>query len=182
MIVSEKLIKRIKEGNRKAQLELYRLSFNLLMSVVIRYKNNEEDQMSLVNNTFVKIINKIDTFKPDSSYHSWIKRIVTNEVIDDFRKHKKYQALFDFEKDIALHDPLSIGDIEYDIEVEALEEMLYRLPKATRLVFNLYAIDGFSNKEIGEQLGIKYETAKWHIKEARKRLKAMLQKEQESRE
>ena len=66
------------------------------------------------------------------------------------------------------------NEIDSQIEAEELNDMLLSLPKATRVVFNLFAIDGFSHKEITEKLNIKLETSKWHMKEARKRLKALL--------
>jgi RNA polymerase sigma factor (sigma-70 family) len=64
-------------------------------------------------------------------------------------------------------------------EAEELNNMLLELPKATRIVFNLFALDGYSHKEISEELGIRLETTKWHMKEARKRLKALLIKREE---
>lgn len=145
------------------------------MSVAVRYKKNEEDQMTLVNNAFMKIVTKIETFKMGSSYFSWAKRIVQNEVIDDFRREKKYKELFNFDSEKENQTPEWVdNEIDAKVEAEEIERLLHQLPPATKLVFNLYAIDGYSMKEIEEELNVKYETVKWHIKEARKKLRAIL--------
>jgi RNA polymerase sigma-70 factor (ECF subfamily) len=158
---------------------LYEQSFNVLMSAAVRYKNNDEDRMTIVNNSFLKVIQKIDQFKVGTAYFSWVKRIVQNEIIDDFRRNKKYETLFDFEKDESLTEEEVHAEVDFETEENALLEMLNVLPPATKMVFNLYAIDGYTSKEICEKLNISYETVKWHIKEARKKLKLLLIAQQE---
>lgn len=176
--IDESLIASIVKNDRKVILALYHETFSVLMSVAVRYKNNEEDQMTIVNNSFMKIITKIKTFKVGSSFFSWAKRIAQNEVIDDFRKGKRYKELFNFEseKEQVVQETID-NEIDAKIEAEELERILNHLPPATKLVFNMYAIDGYSTKEIQQELEIKYETVKWHIKEARKKLRAILQPE-----
>jgi DNA-directed RNA polymerase specialized sigma24 family protein len=156
--VSEALIKRIVKQDRKAQLELYRICFSTLMSVAFRYKKNEEDAAALANEAFLKILTNIAKYNSISPFEAWIRRIAINTAIDDYRKNKKREEMF---------------------EAEELNNMLLELPKATRIVFNLFALDGYSHKEISEELGIRLETTKWHMKEARKRLKALLIKREE---
>lgn len=178
MEIDESLIASIVKNDRKVVLALYHETFSVLMSVAVRYKNNEEDQMTIVNNSFMKIITKIETYKVGSSFFSWAKRIAQNEVIDDFRKEKRYKELFNFESEEEQVGQETIdNEIDAKIEAEELERMLHHLPPATKLVFNMYAIDGYSTKEIQQELEIKYETVKWHIKEARKKLRAILQPE-----
>jgi RNA polymerase sigma-70 factor (ECF subfamily) len=173
--INEHLIGHVVQNDRKIILELYHETFSVLMSVAVRYKTNEEDQMTIVNNSFMKIITKIESFKVGSSYFSWAKRIAQNEVIDEYRREKKYKELFNFEseQEETVHETIE-NEIDAKIEAEELERILHQLPPATKLVFNMYAIDGYSTKEIEEELNIKYETVKWHIKEARKRLRMLL--------
>lgn len=174
MTLDNKLKERIIASDRKAQMELYRLCFNLLMGVAQRYKNNEEDKMSLVNNAFIKIISNLDKYKEENSFYGWAKRIIMNEVIDDFRKQKKYNELINQDHTIDNETLEEYGTAEYEHSHEELLAMLDRLPKATRNIFNLFAIDGYSHREICDKLEISLETSKWHMKEARKRLKLML--------
>ena len=150
------------------------------MSAAVRYKNNDEDRMTIVNNSFMKVVQNIEKFQVGTAYFSWAKRIVNNEIIDEFRRNKKYQALFDFENETQDSSQEVYAEADYETEEELLQSMLDKLPPATKLVFNLYAIDGYTNKEICEKLNIGYETVKWHIKEARKRLKLMLEKQKQN--
>jgi RNA polymerase sigma factor (sigma-70 family) len=152
------------------------MCFNVLMSAAYRYYNNEEDAASVTNAAFLKIVTKIDQYQNHVPFEAWIKRIALNEIIDEFRKNKKRKEMFVPESE-EYEEETNYSDIDYEIEAEYLNNMLRQLPKATRTVFNLFAIDGYSHKEVGEQLGITVETSKWHMKEARKRLKVMLTQE-----
>lgn len=176
MELNNETIQQIKKNDRKVILRLYENTFNVLMSTAVRYKSNKEDQMAIVNSAFMKIIDSIDQFKVGSNYFSWAKRIVSNTAIDDFRKNKKYQTLFKIDADEA--SDLNTGDFSPEVykkmEAEEVQQILDQLPPATKITFNLFAIDGYSYKEIAEELNVGYETVKWHVKEARKRLKIIL--------
>jgi RNA polymerase sigma-70 factor (ECF subfamily) len=163
--------------DRKSQLELYKLCFPILVAIARRYRTNEEDHVTLVNNAFIKIIQNLDKYK-DAYFFSWIKRIMTNEVIDDYRRNKKYNTLFQHDALIESNDAV-VSATEYEINDAFLQKIMLELPESTRVVFNLFAIDGYSHKEIGEQLGISEQTSKWHTKMARKKLKELLKLELE---
>ena len=174
MEVTEDIIREVEKGNRKITLDLYHYSFNVLMSSAVRYKNHKEDQMEIVNNAFVKIVTNINSYKPGTAYFSWIKTIVKREIIDDFRKNKKYKELFKMSDSDAVQDSVVDPDVYESMDSEAAFQMLNVLPPATKLVFNLYAIEGYKSKEIVEELNISYETVKWHIKQARKKIKSLI--------
>ena len=143
------------------------------MGTAVRYKNHQEDQMEIVNNAFMKIVTKIDSYAPGTAYFSWIKTIVQREVIDDFRKNKRYKALFEIQGETTFEGSVDPEVYDY-IDNDELMKTLDVLPPATKLVFNLYGIEGYSSKEIMKELDISYETVKWHVKEARKRLKKLI--------
>lgn len=174
MEVTEDIIREVEKGNRKITLDLYHYSFNVLMSSAVRYKNHKEDQMEIVNNAFVKIVTNINSYKPGTAYFSWIKTIVQREIIDDFRKNKKYKELFKMSDSDTVQESVVDPDVYESIDNESALQMLNVLPPATKLVFNLYAIEGYKAKEIVEELNISYETVKWHIKQARKKLKSLI--------
>lgn len=161
--------------DRKAQLELYKLCYPVLIAVARRYRNNHEDHLTLVNNAFIKIIQHLDRYQ-EARFFSWIKRIITNEIIDDYRRNKNYLHLFKQDVPLELNDAV-IAEIDYEINAAHLQAMLMELPEGTRTVFNLFVVDGFSHKEIGEMLGISDQTSKWHTKIARKKLKELLKLE-----
>lgn len=168
---SAELLKNAYAFDRKAQLELYKICFPVLISVARRYRNNEEDHLTLVNNAFIKIIQYLDRYQ-EARFFSWIKRIITNEIIDDYRRNKKYRLLFQQDASIESNDSVT-ADIDYQINDAHLRNMLLELSEGSRTVFNLFVIDGFSHKEIGVMLGISEQTSKWHTKIARKKLKEL---------
>lgn len=176
MEVTDEIIQQIKKNDRKVILQLYESTFNVMMSTAVRYKSNKEDQMAIVNTAFMKIIDAIAQFKAGTNYFSWAKQIVHNTVIDDFRKNKRYKDLFKI--DIDETGELISNDFNPEVymmmEAEEVQHVLNQLPPATKITFNLFAIDGYSYKEIAEELNIGYETVKWHVKEGRKRLKTIL--------
>jgi RNA polymerase sigma-70 factor (ECF subfamily) len=172
---SAELLNKAFAFDRKAQLELYTLCYPILISVARSYRKNDEDHLTLVNNAFIKIINYLDRYQ-EAKFFSWIKRIITNEIIDEYRRNKKYQSLF--QQDAWVESTVGVTSvIEYEINDQFLHHILLELPEGTRAVFNLFAIDGYSHKEIGEMLGISEQTSKWHTKIARKKLKELLKLE-----
>ena len=185
MKIDKELLEACIEGDRKSQSKLYDLSFSILMSIAFRYRVNRDDALSLVNECFLKILFGLKSYKHSyalSSYFSWIKKIMMNTIIDEFRKNKKENELIETYKDEKFVEGFSMEEynlIENDIEDEALQNMLNRLKERPRNVFNLYAIDGLSHKEISAALSISVENAKWHLIQARKQLQMMLKEELE---
>ncbi len=174
---NEKLIKSVIKKRRKAQLEFYRLYFGYLMSVAFKYYKNEEDAAASVNTAFLKIFDNLDKYNFSTPIEVWMRRITINHIIDEFRKNKKHKETFTEEQqDSYRQETIETNEIEQEIEQEVVEQILQQLPNATKHVFCLYAIDGYSHKEITELLNISYETSKWHVKAARKKLKELLSK------
>ena len=172
--LSTDTIAAIKKGDRKVILDLYHHTFQVLMGNAVRYTSDQESQMQIVNNAFMKIISAIDQFHPGTAYFSWAKQIVKREIIDDFRKNKRYKELFQYTNNYQNDSLIDESEIDGTFEVEGLQKALDSLPPATKMVFNLYAVDEYSTKEIMEELQISYETVKWHLKEARKRLRIQI--------
>ena len=171
--LTKNIQKAVHKGNRKVILELYNTTFQVLMGNAVRYSNDKEKQMQIVNNAFMKIVSNINQYKIGTTYFSWAKQIVNREIIDDFRKSKKYNQVFklqgDYQENQLEVDSYSVTN--HGFQPEHLQKMLNQLPPATKLVFNLFAIDEYSYKDIAEELDISYETVKWHMKEARKQLR-----------
>ena len=171
------ILKACIKGNRKAQFVFYKWCFAVLMPICLRYRNNQQDAGSILNEGFFKILENLEKFDGKAPIEAWIKRIMINLLIDDFRKTRKYQQNiqsiepehFEF-----LSNGVDFNEIELAIEAEELRAMVTGLPEMAAQVFNLYAIDGYQHKEIGDLLGISEGTSKWHLNQARKRLSAML--------
>ena len=187
MNINAQLIADCKNGDRRAQFQLYQSCFSTLMGVCMRYKKDEAEAASVLNVGFLKILKNLDKKESHVPFQAWIRRIMINTVIDEFRKNRKVRELIehtDFE-DYHNHNDLvefNMADLKFD--AEQLEMMIKKLPPVSQKVFNLFAIDGFSHKEIGEMLDISVGTSKWHISSARKKLKeyiAIEMKEEEKR-
>lgn len=175
MDISRKLITACLKNDRRAQERLYRLSFDRLMSISCRYKSNRDDAMAMVNQGFYKILRNLGSFHPDNSYKSWISRIMVNLLIDDYRKNKKTNNIKQELEETPVDDlPSSFNIMEYQIEIEELNDMLLALSPIRNQVFNLYAIDGYSHDEIAKMLEIPPGTSKWHLSKARAELKKQI--------
>ena len=94
------------------------------MSSAVRYKNHKEDQMEIVNNAFVKIVTNISSYKPGTAYFSWIKTIVQREIIDDFRKNKKYKELFKMSDSDTVQESVVEPEVYESMDSEAALQML----------------------------------------------------------
>lgn len=171
---------------RKAQFALYKKCYGVLMSVCMRYKKNREDAAELVNQGFLKILHNIEKYNQTAPFEAWIRKIMVNTVIDEFRRDKKdidSLEYSDFQNNhyYNQHKEENLADLHFN--AEELEEMLHELPPVSKHVFNLFAIEGFGHKEIGEMLHISEGTSKWHVNFARTKLKELIllrkKKEQE---
>ena len=174
------------EGCRKkdplAQQKLFSVYNKKMMGVCIRYLKNEEEAFEVLNAAFFKIFDKINQFKPETKLEAWIRRIVINTTIDYIRKNKSYKKYFiktnEFneygEPNDGNDDISEFWDKANAIPEDVLLQTINKLPTATRVVFNLYAIDGHTHQQIAKQLNISTGTSKWHLSNARKLLKEKL--------
>ncbi|MGB0403072.1 MAG: RNA polymerase sigma factor [Salibacteraceae bacterium] len=177
MEVNKDILKRCINSERKAQFLLYKSCYSTLLSVCLRYEKNREDADFLLNKGFMKILTKIDSYKNDRPFEAWIRRIMINTIIDEYRRTNKENSILQF-RDIQ-GDGLDNRWVDYnaaDLEFEAEEllNMVQQLPPESRKVFNLYTIEGYAHKEIAEMLGISDGTSKWHVSFARKKLREMI--------
>lgn len=171
------LVEALLKEDRKAQFAFYTKCFPVLIGIVRRFHRNHEDQVTIVNNAFMKILKHLQSFD-GRHFESWIRRIVTNEIIDDYRRNKKYKDAFLCVENFTTEESYE-SEINEQITKEHLQSMLYTLSVPSRAVFNLHVLEGYAHKEIGEMLGISEQTSKWHVKMARRKLKELLKKENE---
>jgi RNA polymerase sigma-70 factor (ECF subfamily) len=167
-------IQRIRQQDERFLQQLYKDVFPIMMSVAVRFMNNREEQLTAVHNAFMKMIRSIDQFRSNSSFEAWIVRILRNELIDEFRRNNKQSAIkfSELKDDIQDHN-FQIDQLENTAPAQLLQ-LLNELPPASKVVFNLYAIDEYSIKQISEALEISIETVKWHLKTSRKTLRARI--------
>ncbi|HLP93242.1 MAG TPA: RNA polymerase sigma factor [Saprospiraceae bacterium] len=181
MNLDPQLLQAAHKGDRKAQYALYRSCFPVLMSVCMRYKRDQQEAVSAVNNGFLKIIQHLDRYnREEVPFQAWIRRIMINTVIDEFRREKKWRELTVFTDEMERaypHEPIDWNEAEQRMDVAHLEALLRKLPPITQKVFNLFALDGFSHKEISEMLEMSEGTSKWHVSHARSQLQSWIKAE-----
>ncbi|MBD98445.1 MAG: RNA polymerase subunit sigma-70 [Verrucomicrobia bacterium] len=176
MKITKEILDACLQGKRSAQNELYKEVFSYLMSICIRYKNDYDSAGSSLNSIFLKILSNLSQFNNKDSFVAWMKRIAVNHLIDEYRKQKREQSRVSYLDDLSVSKlPFSIHAKEAELECEYLLKMIRELPVLTAKVFNLYAIDGFKHREIGELLEMSENTSKWHLSQARKKLQAKLE-------
>lgn len=166
------------KGDRKAQFKLYKAYYSVLMGVCMRYKRDENEAKAVLNIGFLKILKSLPKYKQEGSFEGWIKRIMINTIIDEFRKNRKVKELISY-TDFSTHDTstqwIDFNKADQRFDAEELEAIIRQLPPVSQKVFNLFAIDGYSHKEIAKMLGISTGTSKWHLSSARKKLQEWLQ-------
>lgn len=183
MNISPTLLKDCIGGDRKAQYLLYKSCFQVLMGVCMRYRREESEAAAILNVGFLKILNNLDRYRADAPFEAWIKRIMINTLIDDFRKNRKVKELIEYtdfsELEYSDHT-FDFNEADKQFDAEQLEALIKMLPPMSQKVFNLCAIDGYTHKEVGERLGISEGTSKWHLSYARKKLIELMKKEMNS--
>jgi RNA polymerase sigma-70 factor (ECF subfamily) len=176
------LIQRCLEGERKAQFELYRECYAPMMQVCLRYQNNDQDAMHILNQAFLSICTKLDQYREEVVFESWVKRITINACIDEYRRNKTRNGSTDSLDDEgpSKHFDSSVQNLaELELDAAALRTMIRRLPATTQQVFNLAILDGYPYDEVSEILDITETTCRWHVHHARKKLQEMLLRDEQ---
>jgi len=166
-MVDEKLIARCVREEPKAQYELYRALYGMMMAVCSRYERNRQDATARMNQGFLKILQNIEKKRPEVPFEHWARRIMINTVIDEYRKDRERKSKETMEKPVEELPNSEVNDYLRHMEAEALVNLLQRVPATSRKVFNLFAVDGYAHREIAELLGISEGTSKWHVSNAR---------------
>ena len=164
------LIEGCKANNRQSQEMLYRKFFDKMLSMCRRYTQDEDQQITIINDGLLKVFKKIDHFNYEGSFEGWVRRLVFTSLSDYFRKENKYLKFMIFET----QDAQLPSDSEESLYYQDVIELVKLLPDKTRNVFQKYAIEGYTHKDIGTELGISEGTSKWHLSEARKKLQKLL--------
>ncbi len=166
------IINKCKSNDQMAQKDLYLLFADKLMAVSMRYSSDIAKAKDLVQDTFIQIFTKIDTYdSARGSFKSWITRILINIALQRFRKHKKILLTNDIQ--VLDQEDYSINGLE-QLLAEDLFHMINQLPEGSKIVFNLYEIEGYKHKEIGAKLGISASTSRAHLTRAKRMLRAQL--------
>jgi RNA polymerase sigma-70 factor (ECF subfamily) len=167
----DELIKGCLRRDGSAQQQLFDLYSSKMYTICYRYVKNSMEAEDILVTAFTKIFERIGQFKGEGSFEGWIKRIMVNESLTFIRRNRSMYVETELEQADREPDYNKLSD---HLEAEDLMNMIQQLPAGYRVVFNMYAIDGYSHKEIAEQLGISENTSKSQLSRARVYLQKML--------
>lgn len=180
MLKEEEIIGRCLRNERKAQKILYEKYSPVLLGISVRFTGNRAEAEDVLQEAFVKIYLNLGNYHGSSSLTAWMRKIVINTAITLYHRHKKHNNHYDLD-DMSdkITENFDMSDLEF-----TKEEMLSAitdLPPGYRMVFNLYALEGFKHKEIAEQMNIDVNTSKSQYSRAKKIIQCkLLKKKQEA--
>lgn len=166
------LISQCLEGNRKAQQKLYEYFAPKMMGVCIRYAGDRDRANDMLQEGFVKVFTKLGDYTGAGSFEGWMRKIFINCALEKIRKDKITSFFPDTEIDPEDTTPSALEELT----ASEMLEMVRCLPPGYRTIFNLFAIEGFSHKEIGEMLRITEGTSRSQYARARQYLQKMIKK------
>jgi RNA polymerase sigma-70 factor (ECF subfamily) len=167
-MTDEELVRGCIDKNPKAQKVLFERFSRKMMGVCLRYADRSEEADDMLQNGFIRVFEKIETFRGTGSLEGWVRKIMVNEALTFLRKNKAMRMNIDIED--AKYLVPGNNHVGEKINEKDLLKMIQQLPTGFRTVFNMYAIEGYSHKEIAEQLGITEGTSKSQYSRAKTHL------------
>jgi RNA polymerase sigma factor (sigma-70 family) len=162
----KKIIDGCLEGNRRDQELLYRRHAPKLYGVCLQYSGNDEEARDILQEGFIKIFENLESYKHQGSFEGWMRRITVNTALEKFRSRNTLYRVDDI-------DQITEPDAEPDnedyagLEANDLLSIIRELPPKYRIIFNLFAIEGYSHKEISKMVNISEGTSKSNLSRAR---------------
>jgi RNA polymerase sigma factor (sigma-70 family) len=167
------LIAKCIAGDRAYQEVLYQKYCRKFMGMCLRYSRNREEAEDMLQEGFYKIFSSLNQYKATGSFEGWMRKIILNTILEALRKR---QLMF-VEADLSnLLDEPVYENLWSDLNAKELVMLINQLPPGYRVVFNLFAVEGYSHREIAEQLGINEGTSRSQFAKARKQLQQMISK------
>jgi RNA polymerase sigma factor (sigma-70 family) len=175
MKVETEIITACIRKDERAEYELYRLTYGYLMAICQRYTSDREEAKEILNIGFFKILTNLKRYQLETSFKAWIHKIMVNNVIDEYRKKKTLTGHLKYVEDYEdVKEDTDVNSALEKMDIEQIHALVIKLPPVSQKVFNMYAVDGFSHKEIAKALGISEGTSRWHLNFSRQRLQEMI--------
>lgn len=165
------LIQGCLRNDRKSQEMLYKRHFHTMMSMCMKYTKDEDKALLILNDGFLKVFQKLGSFRSEGSLEGWIRRLIYHTMADHYKKEKSYVKFIQFDMPQEKASQSTPAD---PLEMEDLIGLLDKIPERSSAVFRLFAIEGYSHEEISEMMHISTGTSKWHLSHARERLRSLI--------
>ena len=160
-------------GNRRMQEQLYQRFSSRMYAVCLRYAGNAEEAEDILQEGFIKIFKKLDSFRSEGSFEGWIRRIFVNTAIEHFRRKRYLQPVTEKEENTIEGKYISVLD---ELAEQDILSLVQNLSPGYRTVFNMYVVEGYTHKEIADLLGISEGTSKSQLSRAKVILQELVKK------
>lgn len=178
-MTDEELVKACCKNSPAAQKMLFDKFSRRMMTICLRYADDSLEAQDVMQDGFIKVFNSIEKFQFTGSLEGWIKRIMINTSLDNFRKNRKRKYALELDDEDAIEIKEENNIVE-GITNEYLLKVIQKLPEGYRIIFNMYAIEGYTHKEIAGELGISISTSKSQYARARGFIQKILAKTESS--
>lgn len=170
-ITESDLINGCMEGDRRMQEELYRRFSPRMYAVCLRYAGNAEEAEDILQEGFIKVFKKLDSFRSEGSFEGWVRRIFVNTAIEHFRRKRYLMPVTEKEENTIEGKFTSVLD---ELGAKDIMALVQELSPGYRTVFNMYVVEGYTHKEIADMLGISEGTSKSQLSRAKVILQDMV--------
>ncbi|HTX89317.1 MAG TPA: sigma-70 family RNA polymerase sigma factor [Bacteroidales bacterium] len=155
---------------------LYRKYASTMMALCMRYARDRSEAEDLLQEGFLKVFQNISSYRKEGSFEGWIKRIMINNALNQFRKNKRLPFHKDIEEinEIEILSAEEAKEVDFQISSDTLLSLIQKLPPGYRVVFNMYVFEEYSHKDIAESLNISENTSKTQLLKARRFLRKRL--------
>lgn len=179
--IHREIIELSKEGNPRAQFQLYKLYSKAMFNICVRMLNSIEEAEDLLQESFTDAFMKLNSFRYESSFGAWLKRIVINKCINAINK-KKVDLVF---LDQPVEQDTRDEEVDYsgiDMDVQRIRLAVRKLPDGYRVIFSLYALEGYDHGEISQIMNISESTSKSQYLRAKQKIKELLKNNDDERQ
>ncbi len=175
MMSDQQIIDGCANHERKAQQILYDKYSHFLLGVCMRYATDKTEAEDILQDSFLKIFSNIKDFSGTGSFIGWLRKVAVNTAITHYHKNLKYRYHIDIEEYVSVEAGVTSFEEDF-FTSEELYRVLNELPTGYRMVFNLYAVEGYKHKEIAEILGVDTNTSKSQYSRAKAVIREKLEK------
>ncbi len=181
--IHQDLIDGCRDGDQKAQFQIYKLYYKAMYNTSLRIVNNRMEAEDIMQESFLSAFEKIDSYSGTVSFGAWLKKIVVNRSLDALGKRK---AIFeDIDSYIGIIDDSpeeTINNEENELKIEKIKMAIKELPDGYRIILSLYLLEGYDHDEISEILNISSSTSRSQLSRAKSRLLKDLHYNRKNRE
>lgn len=176
-MTDQELVKQCMEGKREAQLALFNQHAGKMLTICRRYFDNIEEAEDVLQEGFIKVFERLHQWQGSGPLGGWIRTVMINTALTQLRSNKKWQ------NNTAIDDAISLSSDDANalesMSAEEILQLIQEMPSGYRTVFNLFVIEGYGHKEIGELLGISENTSKTQFLKSKEWLKKALTKQEQ---